>query len=112
MLKGEAPALAQGSEPAFWAATAPSLSLVEHIDDLGEVREAAGEPIDLVNQDDVDLARRDIGEQSHQSGALHVTAREPAIVVALGIERPAFMTLAQRIGSTGLILRIKAIKFL
>jgi hypothetical protein len=37
--------------------------LVEHLDQLGEVRQRAGQPIDLVDDDYVDPPSRDIGKQ-------------------------------------------------
>ena len=35
---------------------------VEDVDDLGEVGERAGQPVDLVDDDDLDLACLDVGE--------------------------------------------------
>ena len=69
---------------------------IEHLDDLGEVGEAAGQPVDLVDDDDVDLAGLDIGEQPLEAGPLHVAAREAAIVIAVGQQRPALVPLAER----------------
>src|SRR6516165_7258887 len=39
--------------------------------DLGKIGKRAGQPVDLVDDDDVDPLRRDIGEQALQSGAIH-----------------------------------------
>ena len=39
---------------------------VEHLDDLGEVIERPGQAVDLVDNDQVDLAVVDIGEQRLQ----------------------------------------------
>jgi hypothetical protein len=36
---------------------------VEHVDDLGEIGERPGQPIDLVDDNDLDLAGFDIGEE-------------------------------------------------
>ena len=37
---------------------------VEHLDDLGEVRERTGQAVDLVDDDHVDFAGGDISEQT------------------------------------------------
>jgi len=39
---------------------------IEHLDKLGEVHQSAAEPVDLVDNDDVDQSSRDIGEQAMQ----------------------------------------------
>src|SRR5690606_28307153 len=85
---------------------------VEYIDDPGKIGETAGEPVDLVEQNNIDPVCRYIGEQALQARALHIAAREPAIIVTLFHQHPAFVTLAQSIGRTSLILRIKAIELL
>ena len=87
-------------------------SCIEHLNNLCEVGHAAGQPVDLVDEDDIDLAGSHIGEQPHQTGPLHVAAREPAIVIALGHNNPALVALAQGIGSAGLILGIEAVELL
>jgi hypothetical protein len=37
--------------------------LVEQLDQLGKIGERAGQPIDLIDHDDVDLAGPDVGEE-------------------------------------------------
>jgi len=37
--------------------------LVEDIDQLCEVRERSGQSVNFINDDDVDLSRRDFGEE-------------------------------------------------
>ena len=37
---------------------------VEHLDDLGEVRERTGQAVDLVDDDGVDPMRGDVGEKA------------------------------------------------
>ena len=54
---------------------------IENLDDLGEIGQRAGQPVDLVDHHDIDLALADIGEQTLQCRPLHVAARAPAIVV-------------------------------
>jgi hypothetical protein len=79
---------------------------IEHVNDLGEVGERAGEPVDLVDDDDVDLAGGDVGQQPLEAGPVHVAAREAAIVLTHLDLRPAFVALAEDVGGTGLGLRI------
>jgi hypothetical protein len=57
---------------------------IEQFDELGEISERAGQPIDLVNQHNVDRARPDIGQELLQSGPLERGAGECAVVVAAG----------------------------
>ncbi len=54
---------------------------IEDLDQLGEVEQRAGQPVDLVDHDDVDLAGCDVGEQPLQGRALQRAAREAAIVI-------------------------------
>ena len=85
---------------------------VEHLDQLGEVHERAGEPVDLVDDDDVDPARLDVGEQPLQGRALQRAAGEAAVVVAVGNQHPAFLPLAGDVGLAGLALGIEAVELL
>ena len=62
---------------------------VEHLDQLGEVHQRAAEPVDLVDDDDVDPAGLDVGEQPLQRRALQRAAGEAAVVVAVGDQHPA-----------------------
>ena len=57
---------------------------VEDLDDLGEVGQRAGQPVDLVDHHDVDLAGADVGQQSLQRRPLHGAAGDTAIVVLRG----------------------------
>lgn len=86
--------------------------LVEHLDDLGKVGKAAGQPVDLVEEDDVDLASFDIGEQPLKAGPLQIATREAAIIVAILHQHPAFVPLAERIGCAGLVLGVETVEFL
>src|SRR5208282_2327381 len=77
---------------------------VEDLDQPRKIGERAGEPVDLVDDDDVDPAGSDIGEQVLQRRTLHVAAREPAIVEAASGQYPPLVTLAVDIGLAGLVL--------
>jgi hypothetical protein len=54
---------------------------IEGIDDLGEVVERARKSIDLVDDDRVDAAALNVGEQALQRRPLHRAARETSVVV-------------------------------
>ena len=60
---------------------------VEQLDQLGEIGERAGQPVDLVDDDDVDPALPDVVQQGLQGGTVERAAREAAIVVA-AVEQP------------------------
>ncbi len=57
---------------------------VEHIDDLGEIGERAGQPVDLVDDDDLNLAGLDVVEQPLEGRALHRAAGQAAVVIHVG----------------------------
>jgi hypothetical protein len=46
---------------------------IEDLDDLGEIGERAGQPVDLVDGHDIDLALADVGEELLQGRSLEVT---------------------------------------
>src|SRR5712671_6785552 len=84
--------------------------LVEQLDQLGKIGERAGQPVDLVDHDDVDLAGPDVGEELLQGWPFERGSREGAIVIAVGDQAPALVRLALYICLTGLTLRIERIK--
>jgi hypothetical protein len=85
---------------------------VEDLDDLGKVGERAGEPVDLVDDDDVDPPRLDLCEQLLQSGPIHCGAGEPAIVITIRQAHPAVVPLALDEGLTSFALRLQRIELL
>ena len=83
---------------------------VEHLHQLGEVHERAAEAVDLVDDDDVDRAGLDVGQQAAQCRPFQRAAREAAIIVAVGDEEPAFRLLAGDIGLARLALGIEGVE--
>ena len=83
---------------------------LEQLDQLGKIRQRAGQPVDLVNQHDVDLARANIGQQLLQRRPFKRGAGEGAIVIMVGDEPPAFVRLALDIGLTGLALGVERVE--
>src|SRR5262249_37504714 len=80
------------------------------LDELGEISERAGQPVDLVNQHNVNLARPDIGQELLQRRAVERGAGECAIVVAPGDQPPAFVRLALYICLAGLALSVERVE--
>jgi hypothetical protein len=85
---------------------------VEELDQPGKIGERAGQPVDLVDNDDVDPSRPDIGEQALRRGSLEIAAREPAIVIAVSRQQPTLVLLAANVGLAGFALRRERIEFL
>ena len=85
---------------------------VEHLDQLREIHQAAAEPVDLVDDHDVDPAVLDVGKQSLQRGPLQRAAGEAAVVVTVGNQQPAFRLLAGDVGLASLALGVEAVELL
>src|SRR6516162_8147224 len=85
---------------------------VEDLDDLGEIGERAGQPVDFVDDDRVDSPRGDIGKEPLQSGPSQRRAGEPAIVISRAQAHPAFVPLAVDEGFASFALRQQRIEFL
>ena len=85
---------------------------VEGLDELGEVTERPAQPVDLVDDDDVDPPDLDIGEQALQRRALQGGAGDATIVIKVGKCSPALVLLARDIGLTGFPLCIEGIEVL
>ena len=68
--------------------------------------------VDLVDHHDVDLVRLDIGQQALEGRTLQRGARDAAVIVAVGHQKPAFGLLAGHIGLAGLALGIEAVELL
>ena len=85
--------------------------LVEQLDQLGEVRQRAGQAVDLVDHDDVDLAGLDLGEKLLQGRAVERGTGEGAIIIAAGNQAPALVRLTLYIRLAGLPLRVQGVEF-
>ena len=88
------------------------IMLVEQLDQLGEVRQRPGQPVDLVDDDDVDLAGLNVLQQPLQGRAVDVAAGEAAIVVFGSEQRPSGMRLTADIGLRGIILGVQRVEVL
>ncbi|NKA76334.1 hypothetical protein GO285_05304 [Ralstonia solanacearum] len=84
----------------------------EHLDHLREVRQAAGQPVDLVDHNDVDQAALDVRQQTLQARPLHVAAGVRGIVVVVRHRNPALGTLTGDVGVTRVTLCIDRVEVL
>ena len=85
---------------------------VEHLDQLREIHQRAAEPVDLVDDNDVDALCLDVGEQSLQRRPLQRRAGNPAIIIVVGDEQPALGLLACDVGLAGFALGIEGVELL
>jgi len=83
---------------------------IKQLDELGEISQRTGQPVDLVNQHDVDLAGADIGQELLQRRAVERGTGECTIVVAAGDQPPAFVRLALYIGLAGFALGVERVE--
>ena len=86
--------------------------LVEDLGQFGEVGERAGQAIDLVDDDDVELASPHQVHQLLKAWTVHVAAGEATVVEAIGEQLPAFMGLRANIGLACLALGLERVKIL
>src|SRR5260370_42564317 len=86
--------------------------LVEQLDELGEVRQGPGQTVDLVDNDDVNLACPYVLQQSLQGRPVGVATREAAIVVFAAQAVPAAENLASDIGLRGIVVGMMRVKVL
>src|SRR5207302_11318178 len=78
----------------------------------GKIGERSGQPVDLVDDYDVDPAGPDIVKQALQRGAFEIATGEPAIVIVVSRQYPALVPLAADEGFAGFALRGERIEFL
>ena len=85
---------------------------VECLNQLGEVGERSGQPIDLIDDDDVDPSGLDINEQFLQGRPIYRAAGKAAIVVTVPDQPPALVSLALDVGLGRLTLGVEGIEVL
>ncbi len=83
---------------------------LEDFDQSGEIAKTAGQPVDLVHHDDVDLAGLDVSHQAFEARPFHIAAGEAGIDVVVGHWNPALGALAGDVGQSGILLRIEGIE--
>ena len=80
---------------------------VKNLDQLGKIGERAGQPVDLVDHNDIDPALPHLGEQRLQGRPVERGARQAAVIIVLGHKSPALAGLAADIGLARLALGIE-----
>src|SRR3984885_5296090 len=85
---------------------------IERLDQLGEVGERAGQPIDLIDDDHIDPSCLHIDEQLLQRWPLHRPAGKAAVVVTIPNQPPALVRLALDVGLARLPLGVEGIEIL
>ena len=85
---------------------------IECLDQLGEVGERAGQPIDLVDDDHVDPFRLHVNEQLLQSRPIHRPAGKAAVIVTIPNQSPTLMCLALDVGLARFPLGVEGIEIL
>jgi hypothetical protein len=85
---------------------------VEQFDQLGEVGERAGQPVDLVDNDHVDPVSANIVQQPLEGWPVHRAAGVAAVVVVGPDQLPTFMSLALDVGFRGLPLIVERVELL
>ena len=88
------------------------VGLLELLDDPREVGETASQPVDLVDDDDVDLARLHVLEQGLQGRPFHRPTRDAAVVVTLAVKAPALVALAGNVSLARVVLGVEAVELL
>ncbi len=83
---------------------------VEDIDELGKIGERARQPVDLIDDDHIDLACLDVGNQPFQGWPLHRAAGKPAIIIERRQHRPAFALLRENEGGAGFPLGVERVE--
>ena len=86
--------------------------LIEKFDQLGKIGERTGQTIDLIDDDDVDLAGADIIQQTLEGGAVGIATGEAAIIIFGPDQGPAGMGLASDIGLRRITLGIEGVEVL
>ena len=77
---------------------------------LAKISKRAGQPVDLVDERNIDLAGPDVGQELLQRRALERGAGECTVVVAAGDQPPAFVRLTPDIGLARLALGIERVE--
>ena len=86
--------------------------MIEDLDDLGEVGQRARQPVDLVDDHDIDPAFADVAQQPLQRGSLHRAAGDAAIVILVGNKSPSERCLRSDVSGAGLTLRVERVEVL
>ena len=85
---------------------------IEQFDQLGEIGQGARQPIDLIDDNDIDPAGSNVIEELLQGRAVGGSARETAIVISTTNQYPTGMGLTADIGLRSVMLGIERVEVL
>ena len=85
---------------------------IEDVDNLGEIGKRPGQPVDFVDNDDLNLPGLDVLQKPLEGRPLHRTAGQAAVVVHVRKRDPAGMTLAHDVGLARFPLGVERIELL
>ena len=85
---------------------------VEQFDQLGEVGQRAGQPVDLVDNDHVDPVSANVVQQPPEGWPVHRAAGIAAVVIAGPDQLPALVGLALDLGFRGLSLIVERVELM
>jgi hypothetical protein len=83
---------------------------VKNVDQLGKIGQRSRQPVDLVDDDHLDLASLDIGHQPFQGWPFHRAAGKPAVIIPRQQHRPAFVFLGHDEGGAGFTLCVERVE--
>ena len=86
--------------------------LLEQLHHLREVDQRPAEAIDLVDDDTIDFAGLDVGEQLPDAGPLEVWAGVTAVAVLGGYQGPSLVALAEDVRLCRLPLGVEGVEVL
>src|SRR5690348_6331064 len=84
--------------------------LVKQFDEFGKIGQRAGQPVDLIDDNNIDLAGSDFREQFLQSRALERRPGKRPVVKPMMDQAPAFMGLALYIGLASFSLCVERVE--
>jgi hypothetical protein len=85
---------------------------IEQLHQLGEIRQRPGQPVDLVDDHNLNFPGPDIGQQLLERRAVGRAAGIAAVLIAGPDQGPAFRRLAAHIGFGGVMLGIERVEIL
>jgi len=86
--------------------------VVEQLHELGEVGQRSGQPVDLIDDDDVHLPGLDVSQQSLQRRPLGRAPGIAAVIVSRPDQGPSRMGLTADIGLCGVMLGVQRVEVL
>ena len=93
-----------------WVTETNDTPAIEQLHQLGKIGQGPGQPVDLVDDHDIDPAGPDFGQEALEGRAVQGAPGYPAVVIAVRHQPPALVGLALYIGLTGLPLGIQGIE--